>query len=70
MNQVTGGFVLMFKCISFIEDFSYCELLCLLLPLKTYIWQEKTGITNWPTESKKKTMFYIIMFIVKKMAGI
>ena len=30
---------------------------------------EKMGIGNWPTEVKKKTIFYIIVFIVKSMAG-
>ena len=35
-----------------------------------YLAEKKLGITNWRIEGKKKkTIFYIIVFIVKKMAG-
>ena len=33
-----------------------------------YLAETKLGIAKWPTEGKK-TIFYIIVFIVKKMAG-
>ena len=64
-----GDLVLVCKCISFFHDFSYCELLCLVVPFQTYIWKKtKLGIANWTIEGKK-TMFYIIVFIAKRMAG-
>ena len=45
MNQVMGGPVLMFKCISFLDVFTYCELLLLLVPLQTYIsWNKKWAL--------------------------
>ena len=33
-----------------------------------YLAETKLGIAKWPIEGKK-TIFYIIVFIVKKMAG-
>ena len=33
-----------------------------------YLAEKKLGIANWTTEGKK-TIFYIMVFIVKKMAS-
>ena len=33
-----------------------------------YLVEKKLGIANWPTEGKK-AIFYIMVFIVKKMAS-
>ena len=44
MSQVMGGLVLTCKCVNFLYVFSYCELLCWLVPLQTYIWQKKIWV--------------------------
>ena len=54
-----GGLVLVFKCKSFLAVFSYCELLCLLVPFQTYTWQKKKlGIANWTIEGKRNNILH------------
>ena len=56
----------MFKCKSFLAVFSYCELLCLLVPFQTYTWQKKNWALLIELLKEKETISYIIVFIVKR----
>ena len=60
MNPAMGGIALMCKGISFLEVFSCCELLCLMVPLQTYIWQKKNRALLINLLTVKKQYFTLL----------